>query len=107
MDNKNLILIAVIGLAAAAIGMSWGDEGNGGNGDGGDDGENGEESKEIKLQVQGGGQARFVIDGNPHEWTEGTYTTEVTTGTQVDVDTEADRGYSFSRYEGTKPPYTV
>ena len=107
MDNKTLTAIGVMGLAAAAVGMSWGDEGNGGGGDDGNGGDNGSETTSIKLNVQGGGQARFVVDGTPHDWTEDSYITEVPTGAQVDIDTKANRGYSFSRFEGTQPPYMV
>lgn len=105
MDNKMMVGIVALGLAAAAMSSSWGqDGGNGGNGDNGDQQP---DSIKLKLNVNGNGQARYVIDGSPGTWTSTTSERTVSPGTSVDVETRPDEGYTFTEYQGRVPPFTV
>ena len=110
MDRKALVGVAALGLAVAAVSTTWGQDtgDNGENGNGGNgNGDTEPKSVTVKLTVQNGGQARFVIDGNPEQWTDSSYSLEVDPNTQVNVEVEPDSGYKFKEYKGQKPPYTV
>lgn len=61
----------------------------------------------LTLEVQGGGEARFVVDGNSKSWTSGTMSVTAKEGQQVDVEVQADSGWEFDKFEGEEPPYTI
>lgn len=61
----------------------------------------------LQLNIQGGGQARFVINGDPKSWTSNSITVGAKEGDQVDVEVQSDSGWQFDSYSGKQPPYTV
>lgn len=61
----------------------------------------------LKLNIQGGGQARFVVNGDPKSWTSNSMSVGAKEGDSVDIEVQSDSGYQFERYDGKTPPYTV
>ena len=61
----------------------------------------------VKINVQGGGQARAVINNNTKQWTSNSISVGAKEGDRVEIEVQADRGWKFSRYEGKEPPYTI
>ena len=65
------------------------------------------EDVNIVVNVQGGGQARAVINGNSKTWTSSSRTYSAKEGDQVDIEVQADSGWKFDHYNGKEPPYTI
>lgn len=58
------------------------------------------QDRTVELTVSGEGQARLVVNGTDHEWTETGYTKGVQEGDHVEVEYDPAQGYEFSSFTG-------